>query len=206
MKNSNNLLLVKQNGSYVVAEAAALAQRIDVAAGACFDLIFVQFCEPIDLKINLTEKSASCQIRGIYLGAQDKHLSLTIDVSHTAPETHSTQLVRGILTDSAQQRFAGVIRMPKDSQKCSGNQNHRAVLLSDKAFAQATPELEIYADDVVCSHGSAVGPLDEGQLFYLLSRGIDEKTARQMLLMSFVCDIVPEEYQPIVQEWFNAHI
>lgn len=206
MKNTSNIFLLKKGDTYEHIEAASLPKVVEVAANECFDLVFIQREKEIDLKVVLSAPEASCLIRGVYLGAGMDNLSLKIDVNHASHHTHSNQIVRGVLTDKAKAAFAGVIHMPKNSQKCSGNQNHRAVLLSDKAQVQATPELEIYADDVVCSHGSAVGPLDKNHLFYLLSRGIDEKTAYQMLLIAFACDIVPLEFQGVLEGWFHEHL
>ena len=102
--------------------------------------------------------------------------------------------------------FDGIIRIPKDSQHCDGHQNHRAILLSDTASVQATPELEIYADDVKCSHGSAVGALDENHLFYLLSRGIPMDEAKKILLKSYVMEILPETWEQYVDEWMDENV
>ena len=121
-------------------------------------------------------------------------------------ETKSSQIIKGIATDKSKVSFNGNIYIDNLAQKSDGLQNHRAVLLSDDACIQAVPALEIYADDVKCAHGSATGPLDETVLFYLLSRGISLKTAEKMLLMSFVADIVPEEYKNITQQWIENHV
>ena len=102
--------------------------------------------------------------------------------------------------------FDGVIRIPFDSQKCDGHQNHRAILLSDRASVRATPELEIYADDVKCSHGSAVGGLDETQLFYLVSRGIQQNMAKKMLLKSYAMELLPEKWEVYVDEWMDENV
>ena len=100
----------------------------------------------------------------------------------------------------------GTIEIPKDSQKCDGRQNHRAVLLSDKAIVSATPQLEIWADDVQCAHGSAVGPLDKNQLFYLQARGLPKKLARHLLLQSFLGGLMPTEFDAIISKWMDENV
>lgn len=206
MKNIDNLCLLKKNGLYEVIDVNLLPSVINVGKNERFECVFIQTNQDIHLKIMLNEAGASCDIKGVYLQASHQKHSLTVDITHAAAQTVSNQVVKGILTDAAQFLFSGVIRMPKDSQKCEGYQNHRAIVLSDKAQVQAVPELEIYADDVMCSHGSAIGPIDKNQLFYLQARGIDEKTAYQMLLFAYMGDVVPAEYHSVLQEWFDEHL
>ena len=102
-----------------------------------------------------------------------------------------------MLDDKARGVFQGRVRVAPDAQKTDGQQMSRALLLSRDAEADAKPELEIFADDVVCSHGATVGELDETLLFYLKSRGIDEAEARTMLIDAFLVDTLEEiSYQP----------
>ena len=107
---------------------------------------------------------------------------------HFVPNCTSDQVIRGVLDDTAKGVFQGKVLVARDAQKTDGQQMSRALLLSRKAEADAKPELEIYADDVVCSHGATVGELDETHLFYLKSRGIHEDLARAMLIEAFVAD------------------
>ena len=100
----------------------------------------------------------------------------------------------------------GVIRMPKDSQECEGFLNHRGVLLSENASVKVTPELEIFADDVKCSHGSAIGALDENQLFYLLARGIDKMTAQKILLKAYLSDLLPDVWDEYIDDWMAKNV
>lgn len=109
-------------------------------------------------------------------------------VFHEAPHGTSRQFFKYALDDKARGVFQGKIRVAAEAQKTDGHQLSRGLLLSDKAEMDATPELEIYADDVKCSHGSTVGDLSETEMFYLRSRGIDEKTARGLLVESFIAD------------------
>ena len=206
MKNIDNIALMIQDG--VVSEVQCCQSPFlkNIQTNGHIEFVFLQFKDDLDVQIQLTEKGSSCNVKCAYFGAETQKLNINIDITHHAPETKSEQTVKGLLTDSAQASFSGIIRIPYHSQKCEGYQNHRALLLSDNAKSESIPELEIYADNVKCSHGSAIGPLDKSQLFYLLSRGIDEKSAYKILISAFILDLVPQAYQSVVQEWIDEHI
>ena len=118
----------------------------------------------------------------------------TIDVStvttHLAPNTFSNQLVKNIADDDSTFSFDGKIFVSPDAQKIKASQNSRAILLSDNAQVNCQPQLEIYADDVSCSHGSAIGNLDEELIFYLNSRGIGKESAKKLLLSAFAAEVL----------------
>ena len=128
----------------------------------------------------------------IYLGRDRQHHDITSFVAHELRDCHSRQLIRGVLDDKARGVFQGKVRVAPDAQKTDGQQMSRALLLSRDAEADAKPELEIFADDVVCSHGATVGELDENLMFYLKSRGIAEAEARNMLIDAFLIDTLEE--------------
>lgn len=206
MKSLNNLCLRKQNGIFEPIDMGQLPAEINVQNGEPLEMFFLLFNNELNIKVNLLDEEETCTLNAVYLTSGVDKCRIRFDVNHAAPHTQSKQTIKGILTDESRVIFDGVIRMPQDSQHCVGQQNHRALILSDKAQVQATPELEIYADDVQCAHGSAVGPLEKEHLFYLMARGIDEKTAQKMLLESFILDIVPDICQEKVQNWLNTHI
>ena len=140
---------------------------------------------------------AQAAMSAIYLGRDSQHHDITTVVSHEFADCASRQLIRGVLDDKSRGVFQGRVRVAPDAQKTDGQQMSRALLLSRDAEADAKPELEIFADDVVCSHGATVGELDETLLFYLKSRGIDEAEARTMLIDAFLVDTLEEiSYQP----------
>ena len=140
---------------------------------------------------------AQAAMSAVYLGCDSQHHDITTVVSHEYANCASRQLIRGVLDDKARGVFQGRVRVAPDAQKTDGQQMSRALLLSRDAEADAKPELEIFADDVVCSHGATVGELDETLLFYLKSRGIDEAEARTMLIDAFLVDTLEEiSYQP----------
>ncbi|MGB2485638.1 MAG: Fe-S cluster assembly protein SufD [Candidatus Puniceispirillaceae bacterium] len=128
----------------------------------------------------------------IYLGCDRQHHDITSFVAHEMRDCASRQLIRGVLDDKARGVFQGKVRVAPDAQKTDGQQMSRALLLSRDAEADAKPELEIFADDVVCSHGATVGELDENLMFYLKSRGISETDARDMLIDAFLVDTLEE--------------
>lgn len=204
MKNSNNLYIRQFPNKVEI--LTALPSEVNVFKNEDFKLFCLLFNNELNLKVNLKDEETSCQIECVYLAAEETHCRIHLDVNHAAPHTQSKQLIKGILTDSARVVFEGIIRMPPDSQHCIGMQNHRALVLSDKAQVQAVPELEIYADDVQCAHGSAVGPLDKNHLFYLMARGIDEATAKKMLAEAFVLDLIPAEYHEKAREWLKQYV
>ena len=144
-----------------------------------------------------TAPDAQAAMSAVYLGRDNQHHDITTVVSHEYAHCASRQLIRGVLDDNSRGVFQGRVRVAPDAQKTDGQQMSRALLLSRDAEADAKPELEIFADDVVCSHGATVGELDETLLFYLKSRGIDEAEARTILIDAFLVDTLEEiSYQP----------
>ena len=138
--------------------------------------------------IHLDGEEANVALSSIYMGRGHQHHDMTTRMLHHVPHCTSSQLIRGVLDDTARGVFQGKALVAEGAQKTDGQQMSRALLLSRKAEADAKPELEIYADDVVCSHGATVGELDENHLFYLKSRGIDGDEARMMLIEAFLLD------------------
>ena len=153
------------------------------------------FSAAIGAKLGRHESHAHLQgeeitiaLSSLYLGRQTQHQDITTKMFHNVPNCTSNQIIRGVLDDTAKGVFQGKVLVARDAQKTDGQQMSRALLLSRKAEADAKPELEIYADDVVCSHGATVGELDETHMFYLKSRGISEDEARNMLIEAFLLD------------------
>lgn len=141
---------------------------------------------------NLNGEHIDMSLSSLYLARGSQHQDMTTRMHHFMPNCTSNQVIRGVLDDTAKGVFQGKVLVARDAQKTDGQQMSRALLLSRKAEADAKPELEIYADDVVCSHGATVGELDEMHLFYMKSRGIEEDEARAMLIEAFVADALEE--------------
>lgn len=130
-------------------------------------------------------EGGECLINGLFLGEDSQHLDNYMLVDHASPHCSSHQFYNGILGGHAHGVFHGLILVRKDAQKTDAKQTNRNLLLSDSAQIDTKPQLEIYADDVKCTHGATIGQIDEQALYYLRSRGIDESTARDLLLIAF---------------------
>ena len=143
-----------------------------------------------EIEVDFDGPGGECRIASGALMRGHQHADTTILVDHAHPECTSRQLFKGVLDDSAHGVFQGKIVVRPDAQKTDGHQLSRALLLSEKAEIDTKPELEIFADDVKCSHGATVGELDDEALFYFRSRGIDEERARHMLIEAFFDEVV----------------
>ena len=150
----------------------------------------------------LAGEGSECLINGLFVGNERQHLDNYMYVEHASPHTSSRQFYNGILDGAAHGVFHGRIVVHKNAQKTDAKQTNRNLLLSDDAQIDTKPQLEIYADDVKCTHGATIGQIEENALFYLRSRGIDEASARRLLLAAFANECV-ERMRPGVA---RAHI
>ncbi|MEM9304654.1 MAG: Fe-S cluster assembly protein SufD [Pseudomonadota bacterium] len=145
-----------------------------------------------DVDVRLVGEGARTALNGIYALAETRHVDNHTRVDHIAPQTASDEFFKGVLDGRSRGVFNGKVVVHEGAVKIEANQSNRNLLLSREAEIDTKPELEIYADDVQCSHGATVGQLDETQLFYLRSRGIGEEAARQMLIDAFCQEIVDQ--------------
>ena len=143
-----------------------------------------------EIKVELVGEGAECHLNGAYLMRGEQHCDTTTVVEHKVPHTTCREMFRGVLDDSARAVFQGRIVVEPGAQKTDGHQLCQTLILSDRAEIDAKPELEIYADDVRCSHGATAGELDDAALFYLRSRGVPEARARHILIESFLGEAV----------------
>lgn len=142
--------------------------------------------------LHFSGEDAHAESNTAYLLRETQHLDSTIVVDHAVPGCTSGALAKGVLDDEATGVFQGKVIVAPHAQKSDAIQMSNALLLSRDAAMNAKPELEIYADDVQCAHGSTIGELDGDALFYLRSRGIEEQTARQMLISAFLGDVLEQ--------------
>lgn len=142
-----------------------------------------------DIHVNLNEPFAEANLNGLYLVDKTQKCNNRIQVRHHATDCKSFQLYKGIMDDESEATFHGHVVVEPDAQRTSAFQTNRNILLTDKAKINTKPFLEIYADDVQCSHGATVGQLDEEALYYLRSRGIGERSARKLLMFAFANEI-----------------
>jgi len=138
----------------------------------------------------LDAEACECTLNGLYLAAGDQLIDNHTRIDHVRPHCTSHELYKGILDGRARGVFNGKIHVYPDAQKTDARQTNKTLLLSGDAMIDTKPQLEIYADDVKCTHGASIGQLDEEQIFYLRTRGIDRESARQLLTYAFANDIV----------------
>jgi len=139
-----------------------------------------------ETRVLLKEENAKATVNVAYCVNDEQTADITTNIAHLSPFTASNQIIRGVMDDNAHGVFQGKIHIAPDAQKTEGHQQHKALLLSSNARVDVKPELEIFADDVKCSHGTTSGDLNAEELFYLKSRGIDEKEARKILTTAFL--------------------
>lgn len=143
-----------------------------------------------DLAVVLAEESAECTLNGLYLGTGERVVDSHSLVDHAVPHGTSRQLYKGVLGDVSQGVFRGRVIVRPGAQKTNAAQSNSNLLLADGAEIDSKPQLEIWADDVKCSHGTAIGRLDENALFYLRSRGLGEREARALLTLGFAAQVL----------------
>jgi Fe-S cluster assembly protein SufD len=143
-----------------------------------------------DLEVLLAEEGAECELRGLFLGSGSRLVDNHTAVDHAVPHCTSRELYKGVLSGRSKGVFRGRVVVRPDAQKTDATQSNPNLLLGDRAEIDTKPQLEIYADDVKCSHGATVGQLDEDALFYLRSRGIGQDDARELLVRAFANEII----------------
>tara|TARA_Y100001936_G_scaffold63100_1_gene62101 strand:- start:1680 stop:2924 length:1245 start_codon:yes stop_codon:yes gene_type:complete len=143
-----------------------------------------------EINCNLSGKYASAFVNGIFILNEKKHHEIKTSINHLVENTKSYQLIKGVLEDTSKAVYQGKIFVEAKAQKTDGYQLSKAILLNENTEFNAKPELEIYADDVKCSHGSASGNLNEDSIFYLMSRGLNYKEAKKLLINGFLLDVV----------------
>ncbi|MBR6859600.1 MAG: SufD family Fe-S cluster assembly protein [Bacteroidales bacterium] len=166
-----------------------------VRAGERLELTFVVLpgeSRDIDVAIDLVGEGAEVTLKGLYLSGGDERVNFRILMHHRAGGCVSHQLFNGIAGGSSRVTFDGRIIVAPDAQQTEAYQENHNIVLSDNARVETTPQLEIYADDVKCSHGATVGRLDEEALFYMRTRGVPEAEARVLQMLSFLSPVTPE--------------
>ncbi|MBB3189824.1 Fe-S cluster assembly protein SufD [Halomonas cerina] len=153
-----------------------------------------------DLVTELDGQGAEAHFNGLFYGQGRQHVDNHTLANHNAPRTFSNENYKGILDDRAHGVFNGKVVVKRDSQQIEGFQSNANLLLSDRAHIDAKPELEIYADDVKCSHGTTTGQLDEEAVYALRTRGIDEQTARGLLTLAFAGEVLEQVGLDVVAE------
>ena len=143
-----------------------------------------------EINCNLKGKYSSAFVNGIFSLNNDKHHEIRTIINHLTENTKSYQLIKSVLEENSKAVYQGKIYVNSDAQKTDGYQLSKAILLNKESEFNAKPELEIYADDVKCSHGSASGSLNDESIFYLMSRGLNFQQSRELLINGFLLDVV----------------
>ena len=167
--------------------------NVTLARDARYHMVSINGCAGFgraEFHVDINDTGAEADLSGVALIRGKQHADTTVVINHKAAHGRSSQFFKHILEDQARGVFQGKIHVFKDAQKTDGYQLSNNLLLSPLAEMDIKPELEIYADDVKCSHGTTTGQLDETPLFYLMSRGIDKDSARRLLLEAFLMEVV----------------
>lgn len=167
--------------------------RIELAEGASLKAVILTLHGGVisnRYEVSLNGRHSSAELSGLYLVDGRQHVSNILNIRHKYPECHSRELFKGILDDSAVAEFTGLIHVYPDAQKTEAYQECHSLLLTKEARAFTQPQLEIYADDVKCSHGATNGRLNEDELFYMRSRGIPKKEAAVLQQLAFAWSVL----------------
>jgi Fe-S cluster assembly protein SufD len=183
--------------------------RVKLGAGATFRQFIIADGARLarfDTHVTVAGEGATTELNGVYLAAAKRHVDLTSQVIHDALRPETRQLVRGVARKGGRGVFQGKFKVERTAQKTDAQMQHNALLFEDGAEVFAKPELEIYADDVQCSHGNTAGQLDEQAVFYLRSRGLPEAEARAMITRAFLIAAIPEWVEEALRSEIEARI
>ncbi len=156
-----------------------------------------------DISVNLAGEGAECMLNGLYITGGRQHTDHHTRINHAVPNCTSQEVYKGILDGSSRAVFNGKVVVQENAQQTDAQQSNDNLLLSAKAEIDTKPELEIYADDVKCAHGATVGQLDEDQVFYLRTRGLDETDARSALTFAFADEVLMRIPLLAVRSWLE---
>ncbi|OIN87054.1 MAG: Fe-S cluster assembly protein SufD [Alphaproteobacteria bacterium CG1_02_46_17] len=182
---------------------------VNMERDARFNALVVNGCSGFgrnEFKVNLNGAGSEADLAGLALLRGKQHGDTTVCIDHIAPYCKSSQFFKTILEDQSRGVYQGKIHVYKDAQKTDGYQLSNNLLLSPLAEMDVKPELEIYADDVKCSHGTTTGELDETPMFYLRSRGLNEEDARHMLIEAFVGEVLDKVSDEQIRALFDDRV
>ena len=177
----------------IIVSDGLLERKIDVQAGQRTDLVLLVYpgvsCD-VKMDVSLLGEGAEANLYGAYVCGGSEKVKISVDMHHDFPHCNSRQLFKGIAGGTSKVDFYGKIIVAKDAQRTEAYQENHNILLSDGAKVDTKPQLEIYADDVKCSHGATIGRLNEEEQFYMRSRGISLEDAKVLQMISFVAPVL----------------
>ena len=184
---------------YVYGGIAEVPRNIVVERCARVDVVVLILpgvsCD-LHMNVELKGEGAEANVYGAYVCGADERVNVSVDMHHDVPHCNSRQLFKGIAGGSSKVDFYGKIIVAQNAQKTEAYQENHNILLSDAAKVDTKPQLEIYADDVKCSHGATIGRLNEEEQFYMRSRGISLEDAKVLQMISFIAPVlenIPDE-------------
>jgi Fe-S cluster assembly protein SufD len=176
------------------AQASHIATtRVDLGPNAVYDTTTITLGASLsrhDINVTMNHEGASCSVDGLYVVDGNQHTDTHSIIDHRQPRCSSHQLYKGILDGKSRAVFNGKVFVRHGAQQTDAHQTNKNLLLSNEAQVDTKPQLEIYADDVKCTHGAAIGQLDEDEMFYLESRGINPGLAKNMLTYGFAEEVI----------------
>ena len=177
----------------IIVSQGQIIRNIEVQSGQRKDMVLLVYpgvsCD-IRLDVTLAGEGAEANIYGAYVCGGDEKVNIAVDMHHDLPHCNSRQLFKGIAGGKSRVDFYGKIIVAQDAQRTEAYQENHNILLSDDAKVDTKPQLEIYADDVKCSHGATIGRLNEEEQFYMRSRGITLEDAKVLQMISFIAPVL----------------
>ena len=197
----------------IIVPQGQLVRNLEVNAGQKEDMVLLIMpgvsCD-IRLDIRLAGEGAEANVYGAYVCGGEEKVKISVDMHHDLPYCNSRQLFKGIAGGTSKVDFYGKIIVAQDAQRTEAYQENHNILLSDGAKVDTKPQLEIYADDVKCSHGATIGRLNEDEQFYMRSRGITLEDAKVLQMISFIApvleNITDESQRESIASEFEAQI
>ena len=190
----------------IIVQDGQLLRSMDVQAGQRTDMVLLVMpgvsCD-VKLDVHLVGEGAEANVYGAYVCGGEEKVKIAVDMYHDVPHCNSRQLFKGIAGGVSKVDFYGKIIVAQDAQRTEAYQENHNILLTDGAKVDTKPQLEIYADDVKCSHGATIGRLNEEEQFYMRSRGISLEDAKVLQMISFIAPVL-EHVEDEVQREHSA--
>ena len=196
----------------IIVSDGQLTRNMEVQSGQRADMVLLVLpgvsCD-VKLDVRLAGEGAEANIYGAYVCGGEERVKISVDMHHDFPHCNSRQLFKGIAGGASRVDFYGKIIVAQDAQRTEAYQENHNILLSDGAKVDTKPQLEIYADDVKCSHGATIGRLNEEEQFYMRSRGISLEDAKVLQMISFIAPVLENiedeaEREAIAQQFEDA--
>ena len=199
--------MLRLNSGHSAGQCTCIPQSIVVERDAKVDVVVLIMpgtdCD-VKMDVHLVGEGAEANIYGAYVCGADERVKIAVDMHHEVPYCNSRQLFKGIAGGSSRVDFYGKIIVAQDAQRTEAYQENHNILLSDEAKVDTKPQLEIYADDVKCSHGATIGRLNEEEQFYMRSRGISLEDAKVLQMISFIAPVLEHVEDEVQREALAA--